>query len=120
MNEDEKPYLLGTKNRLIRYYFYLSNGLDLLNQFRNLFLGIIAIYIALKLTNPVYMILMTIPCIIILTIIGYYAVHYVSKIKDWLAIKFGSHFGIKTFNYQKQMAEELHEIKNILNNGKRN
>jgi len=114
MQEDEKPYLLGAKNRMIRYYFYLSNGLAILNEFRNLFLGIVAIYLTLKLTNPFWMVAMTLPSIIILTMTGYFTVHYVSKIKEWLGVKFGSHYGIKSFNYSKGTYELLEEIKVLL------
>ena len=115
---NEAEYLKGAKNRMIRYYFYLSNGLGMLNEFRNLFLGIIAIYIALKFTNVIWMGVMFIPSIIILTVVGYYVVHHISKIKEWLGIKFGSHYGIKNFDYTKGSYELLLEIKELLKNGK--
>lgn len=114
MQEDEKPYLIGTKNRMIRYYFYLSNGLNILNEFRNLFLGIVAIYITLKLTNPLWMVAMTIPSLIVLTLIGYFTIHHIAKVKDWLGVKFGSHYGIKSFNYNKGTYELLEEIRDLL------
>lgn len=112
--EDESKYLIGGKNRMIRYYFYLSNGLGILNEFRNLFLGIIAIYIALKFENVVWMGIMFVPSLVALTVIGYYVVHHVSKIREWLGVKFGSHYGIKNFNYAKGQYELLLEIKDLL------
>ncbi len=107
-------YLTGFKNRMIRYYYYLQNGLTVLNDFRNLFLGIIGLYLALKLTDYLYLIYMAIPCIIILTVVGYYTVHKVSKVRDWLNVRFGSHYSIMTFDYQKGSYELLEEIKELL------
>ena len=108
MNDEQ--YLQGGKNRAIRYYFYLSNGLTILNEFRNLFLGIFALYFALKLDNILWLVVMFIPCILILTATGYYNVHHISKIKEWLNLKFGTHYGIQTFDYTIGTYELLQEI----------
>jgi len=100
----EKKFIKGTENRLIRYYFYLSSGLTVLNEFRNLFLGIFAIYIMLKLDNWIWFPIMAIPSIIILTITGYYNVHKVSKVKEYLSVKFGSHYQIKQYKLLQEIA----------------
>lgn len=100
----------GAENRLIRYYFYVNKGLDILNQFRNLFLGIIAIYFALKLTSYWLLIAMFIPSIIGLAIVGYYSVHKMSKIMEWLNLRFSTHYGIRTYDYTKGAYEQLQEI----------
>lgn len=113
-SEDEK-YLTGKHNKAIRIYFYLERGLEILNAFRNLFLGILAIYIALKLTNVLWMIAMFIPCIIILVGVGWYNVHKLSKLKEWLGMRFSTHYGIRSFNYQQRQCELLEEIKEKLN-----
>lgn len=118
MESDDNKYLKGGKNRAIRYYFYLNNGLNVLNNFRNLFLGIFALYFALKLDNILWMVAMFIPSVLILTWSGYYSVHHISKINEWLGVKFGSHYGIKNFNYTKGQYELLLEIKEMLKNGK--
>lgn len=114
MIEDEKKYLEGFVNRLIRYYFYLMRGLDVLNSFRNLFLGIFALYIALKLDNVAYGIIMFAVSCIVLTVCGYYNVHKLSKINEWLGLRFSSHFGIKSFNYAQENNELLKEIRDLL------
>lgn len=108
--EDEQRYLAGFTNRCIRYWYYLENGLNVLNEFRNLFLGIIALYIALHLTNLLWLIGMFIPCTIALTVTGYYYVHKFAKVKEWVSIRFSSHFGIKNFDYQKENNRLLQEI----------
>lgn len=122
MNEEEKRqsedliYLKGFHNKMMRYYFYLMSGLGILNNFRNLFLGIFALYIALKLDNVLYGIIIFIVSSIVLTICGYYNVHRVSKISEWLGVRFSSHFGIKSFNYTQENNELLKEIRDILKN----
>lgn len=116
--KDDDKYLRGKENWLIRAYFYCNNGLNVLNQFRNLFLGIIAIYIALKLDNYLWLILMVIPCIIILTLIGFYYTHRAGRVQEWLGVRFSSSFGLRSFNYTQQTYEVLLEIKNLLQNEK--
>ena len=112
--KDDKKYLTGFQNVIIRAYFYCSNGLGILNEFRNLFLGIFAIYIALKLESIWWMIGMFIPCVAILIVAGYYVTHKVSKVREWLGMRFGTHFGIKTFNYNEGSYELLKEIRDLL------
>ena len=34
-HEEDKKYLTGGQNNIIRFYFYLMNGLQILNEFRN-------------------------------------------------------------------------------------
>lgn len=113
--DNEENYTKGVKNILIAIYFYLSNGLAILNEFRNLFLGIFAVYITLKLTDPMLMVYMTVVSIVILTITGYFVVHHVAKIKEWLTVKFGTHYGVKNFDYVKRQVELLEEINKKLN-----
>jgi hypothetical protein len=111
---EEKEYLKGIKNNSIRGYFYLSNGLAILNEFRNLFLVIFAAYFTLKITNPLWIGGMTIIGIVGLTIAGYIVVHHVSKVKEWLSVKYGTHYGIKNYDYVKRQVELLEEIKVLL------
>lgn len=103
-------YLKGKENWLIRLYFYCSNGLTILNEFRNMFLGIFALYILLHLTNLWYLILMTVIGIIILIPTGWYMVHRVSRVREWLGLRFGTYYGIKQFNYTKESYNLLVQI----------
>lgn len=112
--KDDEKYLTGFGNRCIRYYYYLSNGVGILNEFRNLFLGILGVYIALKLTNPWWIVLMFLPSVVILTIFGYYTVHKISKVRDWLGTRFSSYFGMQSINYQQENSKVLEEIRDLL------
>jgi len=112
--KDDEKYLEGTQNWFIRMYFYCSNGLGILNEFRNLFLGIVAVYIASKLDNLWVAVLMFIVCVIILTVTGYYRVHRVAKVLEWVSMRFSTTFGIRTFNYTQATYEMLVEIRDLL------
>jgi len=112
--EYDSQYMPGLENRAIRYYFYLNAGLNIVNQFRNLILAILGVYIALHLDAWWLLIAMLLPSVIILTVVGYYVVHRVNKIQEWLGVRFSSHYSIRQFNYQKGIYEKLEEIANKL------
>lgn len=99
-----------TVNYLIRLYFYLNNGVSILNNFRNLFLAIFAVYFALKLTSPILLLLMFVAAIPVLVAAGYYSVHHISKVSDQLATKYGTHYGIKQFELIEKQTELLQAI----------
>ncbi len=104
----------GYENIFIRYYYYLNNGLSILNQFRNLFLGIFALYFTLHLTDPVLLIGLLVPGVLLLTLIGYYNVHRMNKVQEWLGMRFTTHYGIRSFNYSAGTYELLKEIRDSL------
>lgn len=108
--KDDAKYLNGPENWIIRYYYYLSNGLVELNGFRNLFLGILTVYITFKLDSYWYAIIIFIVSIIILTVVGYYMTHRVSKVRDWLSVRFSSYFGMKSINYTEESFKLLQSI----------
>lgn len=103
------------KENLIKLYFYLNNGVGILNNFRNLFLGVFALYFTLKLTSPVLLVAMFIVAIPILVICGYYNVHHIAKLSEKLSVKFGTFYGIKTYELAEEQVKLLKEIKKILN-----
>ena len=114
VTDHDSKYLPGMENLGIRYYYYLNNGLNVLNNFRNLFLGIIALYLALHLNSWWLLVGMFIPSIIILTVVGWYSVHRAARVQEWLGIRFSTHFGRRQFdNVQKQVAL-LEEIRDLL------
>jgi hypothetical protein len=98
------------KNKLIQGYYYIERGLDILNIFRNLFLAIFAVFVALKFVSVWWAIGMFVITIPILIITGYFNVHHIGKVRDRLNIKFGTHYGIKVVDYQKRTMELLEEI----------
>lgn len=100
-------YWNGNKNKAIRYYFYMSRGLDLFNNFRYVFLTIFGIYFTLKLKNAMWLLAMFGFSIPLLMVIGYYSVHHVGKVIDWLNVKFSTHFGMLQITLLEEIRDEL-------------
>ncbi len=112
--KDDEKYLRGAQNWFIRYYYYLSTGLNELNGFKNLFLGILTIYITFKLTSYWWGVGIFVASIVILTVVGYYIIHKVGKVRDWLGIRFSSYFGRQSIDYTQETFKILQEINNSL------
>jgi hypothetical protein len=106
------------KETLIKIYFYLNNGVGILNNFRNLFLGVFALYFTLKLTSPVLLVVMFIVAIPILVVCGYYNVHHIARLSEQLSVKFGTFYGIKQFELTEEQVKLLKEIKKLLSKKK--
>lgn len=114
LNAEDKRNMDGFENTAIRYYFYLMKGLDIVNSFRNLFLGVIALYIALKLENIMWAVIMFVASSVILTVAGWYNVHKVSKRHEWIGMRFSTHYGIRTFDLNQGQYDLLLEIRDLL------
>lgn len=106
-NPKEHEYWNGTKNKTIRYYFYMSRGLDLFNNFRYVFMAIAGIYIALRLKNPIWLLTMFGISIPLLMVAGYYSVHHIGKVVDWLNVRFGTHYSLLNINLLQEIRDEL-------------
>ena len=108
--ENLKKYWDGWVNKLVRYWFYLLKGLDAINQFKYLLGAIIALCWMYNLKHPIYIITAFVICIPILTLIGYYYVHYVGKVIDFLSIEFSSHWGRYSFELQERMVKAMEKL----------
>lgn len=106
----KKLYWDGTQNKIIRYYYYSQRGLDLFNAFRYVFMLIFAIYLALKLQNPLWLVVMFAVSLPLLIGLGWLAVHKVSKVVDWLSIEFATHWGRYTYTLQEDQNGLLRRI----------
>lgn len=98
------------ENLFIQVYFYVNSGVLIVNDFRNIGLGIFALYFALKLANPLYLVLMSLVSLPILAVMGYYNVHKISKVRERLSVKHGTHYGIKQFELTQEQVKLLKEI----------
>lgn len=114
LTKDDRIYLTGWHNFAIRTYFYLQQGLNVLNSFRNLFLGIFGLYITLKLGSWWWLVVMFSVSLPILVLAGRYSVHRLNKVQDWLTMRFSTHFGIKQFDNIREQVELLREIRDAL------
>ena len=116
----QEEYLQGKENWFIRMWFYLQRGLGVIEKFKTPGAAIIALYAVLKLTNPMWMVWVTLAIFPPLIIIGHYDVHRMSKVTEWLSTKFSTHYGIKTFELNQETVKILGEIKQILSLWKKN
>ena len=114
---EEQEHWDGNKNRLIRYYFYINTGLNVFNNFKYLVAAIFGIYWTMHLKNPIWLLAMGAISIPILGAIGYYSIHHINKVIDWLNVKFGSHYGIKTYELQKGIHDGIQELVKKNNKG---
>lgn len=95
-------------------YFYLQRGLDVLNLFRNYLLALFAVYVGLHLTSLLWLGLFVIVSLVFLLIAGYYSVHHISKVTEFLSVRFGTHYSKETYSHVEQQTQLLTEIRDML------
>ena len=102
----------GTKNRVVRQYFYLRQGLSILNEFKYLIAGLFALYYTFKLTNPLWLVIIACVSIPLLALVGYVYITHASKVLDWLSVEFStywSRYGFTLQEKQNSLLERLNE-----------
>jgi hypothetical protein len=114
LQADDPQYLKGKENWAMRMYYYLRQGLGVLNDFHNIFLALITFALVFKVTSIPILVSITVVTTVLMVFIGYYAVHHYNKFSEWLNMRFGTHFGIKQFNYTQGTYELLAEIRDLL------
>lgn len=100
----------GTKNALIRQYFYLKQGINLVNEFKYVVAGIFAAYYTLELENPEWLIWMFVFSIPTLVLAGYIFIHHIAKVLDWLGIEYATYWSRYGFKLQEETLEELKKL----------
>ncbi len=111
---NEQRYWQGRKNFIARGWYYILQGLDLINSFKYLGAFILGIYAILKLTNPWVMVVIFLISLPLLLIAGYLKAWHVNKVVDWLTVELGTHWGRHGYNLQEKTLEQLIEINNKL------
>lgn len=119
----QKTYDKGILNHCVRIWFYLKAGLNIINEFKYLVAGILALYYTLKLDS--HMILLGIFAVSIpaLIFIGWFYTFKMAKALEWTGFMFSSYFGRynvdlnentadNTAKTVKLLEELLQEIKN--------
>ena len=103
-------YWNGTRNKAIRYFYYSQRGLDLFNQFRYLLMAIFGVYLLLKLSNPLWLLAMFAISFPLLVLAGYYQVHHMSKVIDWLNTEFATYWSRYSFSLSERSVKALESI----------
>lgn len=116
-----QTYDKGLLNHGVRAWFYLQRGLSLINEFKYLVAGILAIYYTLKLDSVAVLITIFIISIPVLTFIGWFHTHKMSKALEWTNMAFSSYFARYNVDLAEkntestiQIEKEIKEIKEIL------
>jgi hypothetical protein len=110
----EEMYADNRETKGIKLYFYLQKGVSILNEFKNLFMLIFAVYFALKLTSIIWLVVMFLVSLPILVLIGWYVVNHMSKVIEWLSIRHGTHYQIRQFTLVEETVSELKKITKLL------
>lgn len=109
MNNEQK-YWDGRKNFVARLWYYLLQGLDLVNSFKYLGAFILGVYAILKLTNPWIMVGIFLASLPILLLAGYVKAQHINKVVDWLTVELGTHWGRYTYELSEKNIKLLEEI----------
>ncbi len=124
-SEYTKTYDKGALNHGVRAWFYLNKGLDLLNQFKYLAAGILAVYYMLKLDSHMVLLAIFIISIPVLVFAGWFYTHKMAKAIEWTGMVFSSYFARYNVDMSERNVENiaettklLKEIKDILNEKK--
>ena len=113
-NPKEHEYWNGFINKIIRYWFYFTRGMDIINQFK-LILAPLFVGIYLKNKSPECLFLITAISIPVTLYLGYISVHRMGKVIDWLNVKFSSHYSIASFELQKEIRDGITKLVEIHN-----
>lgn len=106
----DEPNFLNLSNKVTRLFYFCQKGLGLFNTFKDLILVIIAICFALKLTSILWMLLIFILALPAMTILGWFCVHHMDKVTEWLQVKYGTHYQVKQFALFEEMRDLLKKI----------
>lgn len=116
VNDNEKEMLHGRKNAFIRYYFYMRKGLELINEMRYVFMAVFGVYYLTKMDNPVLLVLMFAVAIPTLVLLGWFAVHHMAVVLEFLGIRYTTAWGKYSYELQERIASACEKIADINKN----
>ena len=107
---EKKEYWNGAKNKSIRYYFYVTKGLDLHNPARYYVLLVLLAYKFLEVDFILLIPIIFIFGLIYLGIAGWLDVHHMAKVVEFLGIKYSTHFSKRNYEIQEEILSELQKL----------
>jgi hypothetical protein len=110
LKELTPKYWEGRENILIRLWIYTQRGLGMVNEWKYLVAGIMAGYVILKFTNPLWMLVIGAISLPILILLGRWQLHKVAKVSEWVGVQHGSVLGYNSYNLQVRTLETLEAI----------
>lgn len=112
--EYNKSYDKGTLNHGIRAWFYLTRGLQMINEFKYLVAGILAFYYTLELHSIPLLVTIFMVSIPILIGVGFFQTHKMAKALEWTGMMFSSYFARHNVDLQEQQVLFTGEQKELL------
>ncbi len=112
--EYTKTYDKGVLNHSVRGWFYLQKGLDLVNQFKYLIAGILAVYYTLKLDSYAVLLGIFAASIPLLVLAGWVYTHKMAKALEWTGMVFSSYFARYNIDMSERNVENLSDIAKTL------
>ena len=106
----KEKYWDGRLNYGIRIYFYATRGVDIFNQFRNVIFVVFGAYWTFKLHNPWWLIGMMVIGVMLLICMGWFAVHKMGKVVDYLNIHYSTHWSRYNYELLEGIQNELREL----------
>lgn len=112
MNRDieRKNYWEGHENKVIRLWIYALRGLQMINEFKYLIAGLIALFVILKIGNPIWMAVGVVAAIPPLILLGRWQLKKAAKVDQWVSTEYGSVLRYSEYNIRVKTLKILEEI----------
>jgi len=105
-----KRYLEGRKNAVVKVYFYIERGLQLVNDFKYVIAGVLALYFAINLDNIIFIPITFFVALPILWLIGYIWITYAVKSMEWINIEHATFWTRYNYSLQEKQLEFLEKL----------
>lgn len=103
-------YWAGRHNLLIRWWVYLIHGLEMVNQFKYVLAAIISGYVILKITDPVWMVIVGIAVVPPLIVVGRWQLQKAAKVEQYVTMEYGNVLKWSDYNVKVETFKKLEEI----------
>ena len=105
-----RRYLDGRKNAIVKIYFYIERGLAMVNEFKYVIAGILALYFALELDNIILIPIIFLIVVPVLWLIGYIWITYAVKSMEWINIEYATFWTRYNYALQEKQLENLESL----------
>lgn len=114
IEEQEKTMLSGPKNWSVRLYFYATKGMDIINYFRVLGMGILGFCFITKISDPLKICVFFVIAFPIVIFIGYIFVHYMAVVLEFLGVRYTTAWNKYSFELQERQTDACEKLVKLL------
>ncbi len=106
-----RDYYEGRLNKVVRTYWYLDLGLELVNKFKYIVAGILALAVILQVENSLkWIVTIFFIALPILTVAGYLWARFGVRVVEYLDLKLATHFGQYSIKLQEKQLEVMEDL----------